>query len=469
MALLYQLVKTLTPAELHEIEMLPLQDREREVLALTIALNQKFYPSSTICKKLSIQPSHLDKINSILLKKTVEGLAGKNIFDQINYLNYKSGTWNISKRLLKNYELKVLEVQASALEKFQFYKFCHEWLLIIPEQQYSEAEISYYTGKMLQHCDRELYRETELWIRITLLRREINFSASHAIYHKPEEQDKIRKNIAELQEDATRLGLHRCAYRALLCGVIFHNTLKDFSESRNYLRAIDTLMEEKQEVFNDEDIKTMQWHYAQTLYFDNAFEESYAAYNTIFDTITKSMEVKWYMLFAEFFQVSLITGHYDTAKELCEQYFEKYSDDKSGSYYTSALIQRTKYDLFTSDYEAARNKLNLLYKSVTKTSVMQFQIALRELTVAYFYLTGKYDACALYAEKNLKYLRSKKIHQNIPEYTFHSRLAKSVIKFHTRNRHFDMDDMHMFADLMKGTLAQYGLLISKAYPVQVMA
>lgn len=63
MPIIYQLVKTLTQREIDMLNALPLQDRERDVLLMMEQTNTRVFPSSSVCKKLNIKSSHLDKIN----------------------------------------------------------------------------------------------------------------------------------------------------------------------------------------------------------------------------------------------------------------------------------------------------------------------------------------------------------------------------------------------------------------------
>lgn len=127
----------------------------------------------------------------------------------------------------------------------------------------------------------------------------------------------------------------------------------------------------------------------------------------------------------------------------------------------SALIQCVKFLIHTSRFEEAAIKLDALHKLTTKTSSLQFQFALRELTAAYHYLNRDYKTALVLAEKNLKFMRSKKMHILIPEYTYHSRLIKVIIKNKQKHRLFDEDEKFMLAEMQKSTLAQYGLLLNR--------
>lgn len=137
MPIIYQLVKTLTPKELAEISTLPLQDRERDVLQVMMQLQTKVFPSSTVCKKLNLKTSHLDKINSILFRKVIECLAGQDVFGQVHYLDQKNGMWNASLRLLKQHEQKhFLNLSERNDEAFTFYRFYFEWIMSIANGNY---------------------------------------------------------------------------------------------------------------------------------------------------------------------------------------------------------------------------------------------------------------------------------------------------------------------------------------------
>ena len=58
-------------------------------------------------------------------------------------------------------------------------------------------------------------------------------------------------------------------------------------------------------------------------------------------------------------------------------------------------------------------------------------------------------------------MRSKRIHYLIPEYTFHSRLIKALIKQKQRQKSFTEEEVKMMDAMQQGTMAQYGLLLKR--------
>ncbi len=459
MPVIYQLLKTLNEQELKKVSTLPFQERERDVLQVMLHINNKVFPSSTVCKKLKITTSHLDKINSILLKKIIESLAGKNIYDQIFYLNHKNGLWHAVKRIINNHEQKVILHSNDKNEKFIFYKFCFEWLITIASD--NDNDLNHYAKMIIENCDESKLKETELWIKIVLFRKEINLAASQALFNNPEKQKALIFKLQETIAEAERINSAQCLYKAKLAGVVLNNILQQFEHSKILINDINLLFKTKADQFSQNDILIAQWHHAQKLYYSGSFNESFDLYHKLFDELDEKGSSKWYIFITEYFQVSLITNHNDIAKELLSGYYSKFYNDSNGSFYLSALIQYVKYLLFTHQYDKANSNLKELQKQTSKTSSLQFQFALRELTLAQYYLTGDFNNAMVVAEKNLKFMRSKKIHTLIPEYTYHSRLTKSIIKIKQKARPFTADESDMYLKMQAGTLSQYGLLLKR--------
>jgi len=460
MPIIYQLVKTLTQREIDMLNALPLQDRERDVLLMMEQTNTRVFPSSSVCKKLNIKSSHLDKINSILFKKVIECLAGTNIYAQVQYLDQKNGMWNASLRLLKHYESKA-DTILNAEEAFKFYRYYFEWMMSIANAIASDADIDKLAKKLLSKCPAVSYNETQLWIKIVLFRKDINVTTTRADYTNPKIAEALQSRLHDLIYEADAINSVYCLYKAKLTGIFLCNLTQNFSQSRIYISDINELFAQSPGAFTESELLTAQWHYAQILFFSSQFDESFVIYEQLFQKINVSETMRWYVFIAEFFQNCLVTGHYDQAQQLCTDYFQKFFDDKNGSFYLSALIQCVKLLIHTSDFEKPKLKLDELNKLTTKTSSLQFQFALRELTSAYYYLTGNYKEALILAEKNLKFMRSKRIHYLIPEYTFHSRLIKALIKQKQRQKSFTEEEVKMMDAMQQGTMAQYGLLLKR--------
>ena len=189
MPIVYRLIKTLTLSEREQVSALPFQEREKAVFQKMLLLKNAVFPSSTVCKNLKIQASHLDKINSHLLKKILENLIGTNIYDQVGYFDSKSGLSNASERLLKQYEQKKIIPSEKKNEKFVFYKFCFEWELSSSTSANLSKNIDYYAKRILENCTKINYPENVLLIRIALLRKEINESGMSAVFTDPQKQN----------------------------------------------------------------------------------------------------------------------------------------------------------------------------------------------------------------------------------------------------------------------------------------
>lgn len=461
MPIVYQLLKTLNQDEMEQIISLPFQERERDVLQVMLQMKNKIFPSSTVCTRLGITSSHLDKINSILFKKVIEKLVGSNLYDQIKYLDHKNGLWKASLRLLKHHEQKFIKSSKEKPVKFEFYKFYFEWLLFNTGAQNVEGDIKRSYDEVLNNCPIATFDETQLRLKIAIFRKEINISTTKADFTDPVKHEALFSKLNLLITEAQSINSAICIYKAMLCGIFLNNLIKEFSQSRIYVSKINDLFISYKEAFTEIEILQAKWHYAQILFFSSDFEGAYSIYHELNEKINKDEYLRWYIFTAEYFQMCLVTGRYEVAEALCKNYFAKFLYDSNGSFHLSSIIQCVKLAIHISNFEEAKIKIVELQKLTTKTSSLQFQFALRELTAAYNYLTGDYKNALILAEKNLKFMRSKKMHILIPEYTYHSRLIKVIIKNKNKQRQFEPDEQFMFDAMQKGTLAQYGHLLQR--------
>lgn len=463
MALVYELVKRLNADEIEKISGMPMQDREKDVLAAMIRTQRKVFPASTICNQLKIQTSHFDKIKSNLLKKVLDRLAGHDVYAQVNFLNTKHGLWHLSRHLLRYHELKVLESIADPALYYQFYNFFFEWYISIPFSHQEEEELYNIVQQLIRYCPEQLLQQTHLHIRITLLRRELKLITSQAGMKLEEKRHQLKDKLTGILTDIRITDDVQIIYQARLLAQLTYTFLEDFENSTAMYSSLMQMIEANPSEISESDKLLPQVYHAQTLYHANNFDESYALYSRIYPYFRDAEPLRWFMYHTEYLHVSLFTGHMQTAKLIVENYFGQFSDQVNGSLYISAGLQVIKYYLYTKDYSKALQHIDQLENAISKTTLLQFQFALRELRTAYFYLTGNLAMAEMLAEKNLKFMRFKKIHKTIPEYTYHSRLVKAICKLQHGASEMSRSEEVMFGVMQKGTMAQYGHLLQRFY------
>lgn len=459
MALLFQLIRALNENEIKLISSIQMQDREREVFDMVRKVNQKTFPSLSISKQLRLQPGHLDKINSVLLKKSMELLAGKDIYSQVNYLSTKTGQWNLAKHLLKSYELKTVAHSENKEEKKQFYKFCFEWIVSAPFSHQPDHEVEYYVQSFLNEVPADEKVEQQLKIDIILLRRKLNMAISKALIHKSNPAHEIDKELKRLYRRADELGAPQLMFSAKSLGIAYHNYIHEFETSCALANELQKLLVTHKQSFTDQDKWMAQWYVAQIAFHSSRFTEALALYQQLALTAGAGNRARFFMFYAEYLQVCLITGEMKTAGEIVSNYFKNYVDDVNGTIFISAALQTAKYYLYSNKMNEAKALLELTKKNLQKTSMLQFQFAVKELMVAHAYLTGDIKKAIQLSEQNLKFMRFKNIHRTMPDFTYHSRLIKPIHKFKTTGQPLNQKEMAMLNDLQEGTRAQYGLLL----------
>lgn len=436
-----------------------MQDREREVFDMVRKVNQKTFPSLSISKQLKLQPGHLDKINSVLLKKSMELLAGKDIYSQVNYLSSKTGQWNLAKHLLKSYELKSISISENPEDKKKFFKFCFEWIVTLPFSHQANDEVEYYAHSFLHAVDAEEKPEQELRIEIVLLRRKINMAISKATLHKSFPADSIHDELYLLLNRAEEFGSPQILFIIKSLGIVYHNFIHQFEQSRKLSDDLKYVLQKNKELFTGQDMWMASWYEAQICFHSSHFEDAFQLYEKLSADIVSGNRAKYFMFYAEFLQVCLITGRMEQAGQIINQYFKNYVDDVNGTIFISAALQTAKFYLYCERLDEAKILLDQLKKNLQKTSMLQFQFAVKELFVAHAYLSGDANKAMQLAGQNLKFMRFKNIHHTMPDFTYHSRLIKPIYKYLSAGQELNEKEKWMLNELQEGTRAQYGKLL----------
>lgn len=457
---IYDLIRKLQPEEKQKIRQIHFQDRELEILDFMMECNKKIFPSSTVCNTLKINNSHLDKINSILLKRSIECLGTNNIYAQISFLNTKNGLWNLSKHLLKIYERKHINHELSKGEIFQFYVFYFEWYLSIPFSHQTKSETLNLRDKLLENNIDENSEETKLWMRALLLRKKILLSFSQVLLTNQNKRDKVENELFYLLDAAQNSTYYKLYAKVKTIAILFYDLIKEFDKSQMHFNDLTFIQKMHYEHFSQEDFLNADLMLAQILYYNSSFTDAYLVYKNAYNHFAGAHPTKWFAANGEFMQLSLIMNDLSTAEKICEGYFSTFLDDVNGYFFMSSYFQIIKFDLFIGKYTSAHDKLIQLKKYISKTSLLQYQFALRELTTAYLYLSGDFSSAEKSAEKNLKFLRFKHMHKLMPEYLYHSKLVKIIIKKDNLDS-FTNQETEMLKEMMKGTMVLYGIFIQK--------
>jgi hypothetical protein len=249
-------------------------------------------------------------------------------------------------------------------------------------------------------------------------------------------------------------------------GILLHTFIEDYKKCKVYYRECKKVIKDFASYFSKNDVLICELYYAQTLYHSNHFAESHALYTKVFAQFEDKRPLPWFMYYAEYMHVCMLTGNMEKAHTICYDFFGQFSDDINGSMYISSTLQMIKYFLFAKDTDRAFKFIHRVERHISKTTLLQFQLAIRELSVAANYVAGNYKNTIDLAEKNMKFLRFKKLHLHVPEYTFHSRLAKVICNAKKKDKPLSPKDLEMLDFMQQGTMALYGYLLKRFYTEQ---
>jgi hypothetical protein len=425
-----------------------LRGKEQEVLDLFLWQRQRgAVDKDAVQQQLGLSNSHFDKICSVLLNKCYQQLAPDGELSLLTMLSAKVPA--LERHFFKEamaqveqhkkdcgYLCSLLELMQNNLpvasQKLDFFHQVSQQvhLAVSPKDL---ASVKIYTAA------KELY----LRIAIDFASRKMEETAtSHeAVLMKLEEKFDLHNAQAQAEVLRTRVYFHFACMQMEAC-------------IAPALAAL-TIYQTGKFVYAQENYQRMQLRLAEIHYLRSDFAEALAVFRNAFSVEDDVPDRGYYN--TKYIQLCLIEGAIAEAQMRFDAQIQNIASPSL--YPIRDILSGIKVFLFAGELEKVQGLLQLGFAAQSKTRYMQYEIELRNLEVAYFYLSKDADVALQLCERNVKYLHKNGFNTKKSRYPEFFLLTKAFI----RKRKLTLRQQQLLNDWQTEGYALYGRLLQRMY------
>lgn len=454
MNLLTEFISNLPAPEAAKIAQIPLRGVQEEVWnALQLQIKSKNYNKDAITDELKISQAHFDKIISELLLKCYKCLCPDEGISLLDFLAkrsfYHKHFYHELKRQIKHAQ-KTLANEALG----QFYKsamnLIHRNMLIMHKDI---EQIKALGEAYVKLAPKEEQKDATLLLKCRLIYTQIDYEFAAGNIKAKEELFTKRLN--------TELVLHNTSneeivYEYFLTRIYFFHGLEQFN---NVLKIVDeaTLaLQRFDTALKRTFIKKLLFKKSEALYYMSRFDEAFQLCKELMeDEECKEFNEIGYFT-TKFIQICLITGQLDKAKEVVEGILLPYGTKIREQLAIRDVINFSKYYLFAKQFDKAFEFIQLGFEKNPKAKYFQYEIELRNLQTAYFYLSGKKNDAVEMCDKHIKFLRSHGYGVRDSSFPHFYIVIKSLFAKHGK---LPKKEQEMFDRYQLGSYGVYGQLL----------
>ena len=456
MNLLFDFLKHLQEKEKQKLKSLVLKGRSEEVLLL---MNQQVqsmqFERETIQAALGISSAHLDKITSQLLSKCYEHLFGANNIELLLFLSERAAFVKQYYQEMKR-QMSYAEANFTKKQLAEFYKanvnFIHFNMPII----HKDEEVL----KMLAHkyLAIEKNKNSKLLIECKLMYVQIDkqFAAS-TIKAKEVEMKREIERLGKLPNDADE----ELAFSFYWLKIYFNNAIEDFKQSLVVTSEALTVLRKFKSTQNHIQILRVELKQAELLYYLSRFEESFQNFEKWMKAPQTGKLPDYSYYSTKYLQVCLITNHLQEAKNVLAEKETLPMPHLKQALLPRDIISFAKYYLFSRQYDEAFDFIQLGFEKNPKGKYFQYEVELRNLQTAYFFLTNQKDIAVQMCAKHIKYLRAHGYTIRDSDFPYFYVLTKAIYEKKRRSHKLSNKETDMLQRYQLGSYAVYGKLLLK--------
>jgi hypothetical protein len=461
MSFVFDILNVLTEQETDAVKRMHLSDKENEVLHLLLKERQKPEPENEqVCRQLDISDAHYNKIKSKLLDKILTGLGGASPSGIINFIASKRTLPAILQREILQQEKNLVKAGADKVERHAYYTNCFERYIMVPAKVFNHEFAEELAGKILSISRNKAIDNFEINAGLALVK--LNMLAAKGGAHVWAVEQNIPSMLEKLQKDAEKLNTYLSRYRIKHLFGFYYQIISDIPKSLAQYEKILLLLDEKGCDLPERMRLKARLKHAEALYFLNRYDEAFTRYQNLLNDYIDILRDDVYTK-SKFIQVAIITRNYDTAETLLDKYMKHYLQAKGGNSHVMAALCYTKLYLCKGDYNSASPYLDLLRKELNKTVYVQYEIELRNLENAYFFLTGDYVFARTLSKKNIKFLASKGFNMHNSGYAYFFHLINAFYNLHQSGKKLNKEQQKMMDYCQDGSWKIYGILLQQMH------
>ncbi|MDB5280992.1 MAG: hypothetical protein JWO06_67 [Bacteroidota bacterium] len=459
MNLLFDFLKNLNEPEQAQLAELKVRGNVQQVWSLLNeqVLEDKF-DRNKILTTTGISSSHFDKITSELLGKCYVTLFGDHRLELLNLLSLRLPFLKHFYSEL-NRQMKQVETELQPEQRLTYYIACFDLMQAnLPIAYRDEKVLKKLAGKSLLLFKGERKKQIALLMDCKLLNCQVanQFAAGHI----QEERRTIQKKIdllGALPEQANE----KLSFEYYWLKIYFLHAIEEFTECLELSYTALTALKKFKSRINELQKLRIELRIAESLYYLNRFAESFSRYEKVMRSrLLEQIPDRGYHI-AKYIQVCLITDHADEAGRMI-----KLRISQGGKHLEKLLAPRDifsfiKFYLFNKQFDEAFRFIQLGFEKNPKGKYFQYEVELRCLQTAYFYLTGQTATALEMCDKHVKFLRSHGYGVRNSAYPYFYILTKAIFDKKQSARKLSPKHEKMLARYRKGSYALYGKLLDK--------
>lgn len=463
MALLHDLALRLTDEQQKAIAKIDLPIREREVIDFVLLQKKEVFPTALALRKLNMTQTHFEKVCSVLLKKLISFLSSENPLDQVNFINRIKGS---SVKLIRH-QMKVAEkslLQSDDLKSL--YNLCFEIVTSFPVSDLDNKEMSYYATKSLLSIDINKHPDLVIKIKSRALMAAINIAGGNMSIEDKNVQHSLHRKIAKLTEEAASLKDIRAIYYANKVASFFYLVSDRVQENLKCCEALLILSEKNKHLFSENELIDLTLNYADALMCTDKFKEAFALYKEQL-SYSKQRQNVISASYARFFKLAIHQEDFKTALEILDKTFAPLLDHKMLSFRVMAALQFTCYHIANLGFDTAEIYLKKIETDIHRQKMLQYEIQYRYYENALVFLKGNLEGAYELADKNLKFLRSKKFNTSNSDYAHFFVAVKAIFNKVVYGKNFNVKQQEAYDYHFHASWAYMSVILKKMEALKV--
>jgi hypothetical protein len=459
MSLLFDFLKNLPAADRNKIVSQTFKGKTDAVFRAIIAQTETgVYEREKIQGALNLSGSHFDKITSELLSKCFAVLYPEGGLPLLNYLSMRVAFNKLFYKELSK-QMKQVALLNNKKQKADFYKgainHIHFNLPIINKNSKVLAALG---KEYIAAAPSQEKPDAILWVNCRTLYNKIDnlFAASKVKEKAPE----IFKELQQLG-NAYTIKNHELLFEYYWVVLYYYMAIEDFSKAADIAtEAIEHLQQHPHEN-SALNILRLELKLSELYYFSSRFDESYQKYRSVFTGPQADIIPERGYHTTKYIQICLITGNLKDAKLQIDKMRAFYGKNLEETLPVRDIFSFIKYYLFAGDYDNAFRFIQLGFQRNPKGKYFQYEVELRNLQVALFYLTGRPHEALQMCERNIKYLRAHGHPVKDSNYPYFYILTRAIFEEKTTGRKFKSIEEEKMQRYLQGSFGVYGQLLLK--------
>lgn len=457
MNLLFDFLMHLRADELESLQQLKLKGTTARFTELiTAQALTGSYKRETIIQELQITDSHFDKLTSEVLQKAYHFLSsgdGYRILDLLSKrIAYTKHFYKEQKRQLQH-SIRVNNPENTAALCRHILDLIHYNLPIVYKDERVLKSVSKQYISTVQTVKKE---RTNLFCICRQLFVQID--KLYAATTVEQKGGKVLAQLEQLKKSALITEDAEC------CFEFYWSYIYYYLASADFVKALQ-LVEEAIELINsfkngpNNFLLRLQMRRAELLYFTSRFSESYTTYHQVIESDAAQHIPELGYHATKYFQVCLITGNLYYPAEFVKSKYQNFGKRINELIPPRDIFSFIKYYLFAGKYDEAHQFVLLGFEKNPKAKYFQYEVELRNLQTALFYLTGQLELALEMCERHIKYLRSHGYKMSNSNYPYFFALIKAIHKERTHYYAFTDAEKEKYELYQTGSYAVYGKIL----------